>query len=155
MEEIWKPVKGYENKYFVSNEGRVYSIINKKVINSYLDDSGYQRIRLWSNNKCKHKRVHRLVAEAFLDNNNNLPEINHKNCVKHDNRVENLEWCSHEHNMADGVKNGICCPSKKVLDRKTGVIYESVGEAERATGSTRKTISYACNYCKKSRWSFV
>lgn len=155
MKEEWKDIVGYEGKYQISNEGRVFSTVNNKIIQSYIDDSGYQRIRLWKNNKCIHKRVHRLVAEAFLENHKKLPEVNHKNCIKHDNRVDNLEWCTHEYNMEDGVNKGVCCPSKKVLDRLEGKIYNSVGEASRATGSTRKTISFACNHCKNSRWSFI
>lgn len=101
--EIWKPIKGYETKYEISNKGRVKSLnylrTNKPQIMSPKDNGkGYQEIILCKDGTYIHHYIHRLVGEAFIPNPNNLPEINHINEIKNDNRVENLEWCDHLYN---------------------------------------------------------
>lgn len=93
--ENWKPVKGYESYYKVSDKGNVFSLIKNKLMKKSIDKDGYEVISLLG----KNKRVHRLVGEAFIDNYNNLPQINHKNGNKTDNTVENLEWCNGFYNM--------------------------------------------------------
>lgn len=102
--EVFKPVVGYENLYEVSNLGNVKSLnYNRsgkpKVLKSISSSSGYLQVRLYINGKGKKILVHRLVAQAFLDNPENYPCIDHVNAIKHDNRVENLRWCTHEMNM--------------------------------------------------------
>lgn len=93
--EQWKPIIGYEKYYLASDKGNIYSIKNKKIMKKSLDKDGYEVISLLG----KSKRVHRLIALAFLENKNNLPQINHKNGIKNDNRLENLEWCDGFYNM--------------------------------------------------------
>lgn len=103
--EIWKDVVGWESSYSVSNFGRIKSkartragkndtesIVSVKIKKTYIDEDGYERVSLYENNKTKLLGVHRIVAEAFLPNPDNLPQVNHLNSNKTDNRVENLEW---------------------------------------------------------------
>ena len=89
---MWKNIKGYEGLYQVSNYGRVKSLHkNGKIINGYIDGKGYMHVALSKNGKKKWFRMHRLVAQAFIPNHDNLPIINHKDENKLNNRVDNLE----------------------------------------------------------------
>ena len=119
--EIWKDIEGYEGLYQVSNKGRVKSLGNnktrrEKILQPSENHKGYLRISLYKNGKQKKFLVHRLVAEAFLPNPNNLPQVNHKiDDFEHrsDNRVENLEWCTAEYNNNYGTHNEKLSESKK------------------------------------------
>lgn len=114
--EIWKDVIGYESLYQVSNLGNVKRIgsfrgVNKKYLNNYnltpMDNGkGYLRIKLTKNNKSKRIMLHRIIAEAFIQNLNNKPFINHINSNKKDNRIENLEWCTQSENVKHSVNAG-------------------------------------------------
>ena len=115
MKEIWIDIKNFEGIYQVSNLGRVRSlarwikckdgktIYRKGRILKPQPASGYRQVILSVNGEKKWFSVHRLVAETFIPNPDNLPEVNHKNEDKYDNRVENLEWCSHSYNMNYGT----------------------------------------------------
>lgn len=107
--EIWKEIKGFGGNYSVSSEGRVRSngLLKGKnskvrILKTEMSKKGYLRVGLTKDGKQKKYLVHRLVAIAFLDNPNNLPEVNHRNEIKTDNRVENLEWMSRRDNMNYG-----------------------------------------------------
>lgn len=106
MEEIWKDVVGYEGLYKVSNLGNV---INKHgyIRKSYLHKLGYVHITLCKN--CYHLtyKIHRIVASAFIPNPNSLPCINHKNGIKTENYVENLEWITYADNSKHALENGL------------------------------------------------
>ena len=116
--EYWKPVVGYEGLYEVSNWGRVKSFdtyrkgINGsircckgKIIKYQKTKYGYLQVGLWKNGKCKKYAVHRLVAQAFIPNPNNLPCVNHKDENKQNNIVTNLEWCDRKYNCNYGTRN--------------------------------------------------
>lgn len=107
MQEIWKDIKDYEGVYKVSNFGRI-KVLSKKLKNDKTTEEiikkpskipkGYLRIGLYKNGKPKYFYVHRLVAEAFLENNNNYPCVNHKDLNPTNNHLENLEWISYKDN---------------------------------------------------------
>lgn len=112
-------IKGFEGSYQVSNLGRVKSIgrsityangivhiVEEKILKLRITPKGYVHICLVDANKKKHnKAVHRLVAQAFIPNPNNLPQVNHINEIQKDNNVANLEWCSAEYNLNYGNRN--------------------------------------------------
>ena len=115
--EIWKDIEGYPD-YQVSNMGRVKSLerfrkgkhnslvfVNEKILKNSKNKNGYLCVNLCKEGKPKKYYIHRLVASAFLPNPNNLPEVNHINENKTDNRVENLEYCDRKYNNNYGTRN--------------------------------------------------
>jgi len=123
MNEIWKPVVGYEGYYEVSNLGNVKRVgsfrgVNKAYLNGYYlkpkdNGMGYLRIKLTVKNKSKRVMLHRIIAEAFIPNPQNKPIINHLNGKRDDNRIENLEWCTKSENCLHAVKLGTWGALKK------------------------------------------
>lgn len=148
MEEIWKDVVGYEGNYLVSNLGRIKAVPHivtykdrsytskERIMSLQYDACGYLQVRLSKNAKKKTQKVHRLVAIAFIPNPDNLPEINHKDENKTNNRVDNLEWCDRNYNMQYGKNTHL--QRKPVaqysLDGKLIRKYESIKDAAIATG---------------------
>jgi len=101
-----KKIKNYEN-YTITEKG---VIINQKTNYNkslYIGSTGYYMVTLSKNNKQNPKRVHRLIAEAYIPNPNNKPYVNHKNGIKTDNAISNLEWCTHDENMKHAFKTGL------------------------------------------------
>lgn len=102
MTEVWRDIDGYENKYQISNYGRIRSVKKNIILKPMVATNGYLVACLWKDNKQKKFLIHRLVAEYFIDNPNSYPEINHKDEDKTNNNANNLEWCTHLYNMNYG-----------------------------------------------------
>lgn len=162
MNEIWKDIKGYENCYQVSNLGNVRSVsrviqsknghgimectFQGKILSLGLNKKGYLSVGLSKNGKGKTYRVHRLVAEAFIPNPMNLPQVNHKDENTANNRVENLEWCTNKYNINYGnwkkhqseirINHPRYSKRVKQIDEDGNVImiFPSISEAKRITG---------------------
>lgn len=172
--EIWKDIKGYEGLYKISNYGNVCSVDRKtntrlknqeyvikkgKPITPHLS-KGYYSISLSKGNKTITQKIHRLVAQAFIPNPLNKPQINHINGIKTDNRAENLEWCNCKENIQHAFKTGLKpnnvnsvkamnkASKKPIIQIKNGYVvgkYESLVQAEKTTNVKAKNISSVLN----------
>lgn len=153
IEEEWRDIAGYEGLYQVSNLGRVKSLNyhrsgKEQILNPGKTgkNRGYLQVALCKNgNECRYK-VHRLVADAFIQNTDNLPEVNHKDENTYNNRVDNLEWISHKDNINYGTRTRRT--SSLVMCIETGTVYPSLMEASRKTGVRPANI---CNCCQGKR----
>lgn len=155
--EEWRPVVGYEGKYEVSNLGRLrtlgsrishsrsgYNQRHTKLHNFSIEKQwGYICVGLWEGGKCKQRMLHRLVAEAFLPNLNNLPFVNHIDGNKRNNIVSNLEWCTAKENAQHAIRTGLNLAdgrNKPVKCLTNNVTYKSISEAERELHIDRHSI---------------
>ena len=136
LTEVWKDVVNYEGLYQVSNLGRVKGVKSQRILKaSNSGNCGYEKVGIFKNGKVKYMSTHRLVAIAFIPNPDNLPQVNHKDEVKTNNFVENLEFCTNIYNMNYGTiqqrkgnSNGKPV-IQKTLDGKTIATYNSIKEA--------------------------
>lgn len=164
-EEIWKNIKGCP-EYMVSNLGRVKSLKHgkEKILSQCITRRGYLSVPFYNENGYrKQHSVHRLVCEAFLSNPNNLPEVNHKDEIKTNNCVDNLEWCDRKYNSNYGTskKKISKAHSKPVIqytkDRYILKIWESAIQAEQELNI--KHISECCKGGYKTaggyKWQYV
>lgn len=157
MQEIWKDIKGYEGIYQVSNMGNIRSLNYRKMNQNKIlkldkDINGYLNADLNLNGKREVYKVHRLVAEAFIENKHNKKVINHKNGIREDNRVENLEWCTSSYNNTNIVKRqykNVKRNRKEIeqYDENNNLIktWNSISTASIETGISYPNI---CSCCK-------
>lgn len=106
MSKFFKMIPGYSN-YLISENGELYSIKSRKYIKPRINENNYLIIDLYKNNIRKTYKLHRLVAQAFLDNPDNLPQVNHKDGNKLNNNVDNLEFCTASQNTQHAWDNGL------------------------------------------------
>lgn len=163
MTEEWKDIKGYEGRYRVSSLGNVFSCSRKRLL-SVQTYKGYKRAPLYDGVKIKQCFVHRLVAEAFLPNPDNLPEVNHKDEIKTNNCVENLEWCTRKYNNNYGTRSMKVSKKKSmpVLQLKNGVVikeWKSGDEAARVLGiweqNIVKCLKGKIKHCGGYEWKYL
>lgn len=173
--DIFKPVSGYEDLYEVSNMGRVKSLdrsdclghrVTEKILKTWVTNN-YFTVCLRRDGDKKFCRVHRLVAQAFIPNPDNLPYINHKDENKVNNRVENLEWCTAKYNNTYGtaIERRSKTISKPVyqytLDGKFVREWFSATEVQQQTGWNHCNIAACCRGDRRFksaygfRWSYT
>ena len=133
-----KDIPNYENKYAATEDGRIYSYRKKDFLKPWLSAKGYLSVELYKNGRGKKFLVHRLIAETFLDNPNELPQVNHIDEDKTNNCVSNLEYC-------DNKYNNIYSHGKKIQCVETGIIYDSITEAAQAINRSPNGICSCLN----------
>lgn len=174
MTEEWRDIAGYEGKYMVSNTGKVkslertvwtgkgyYQTLPERILKADKEGGGYYQVTLFKDGKRSRYKVHRLVAQAFIPNPDNLPCINHKDENKKNNCVQNLEWCTYKYNSNYGtnIERSVSKRRKAVIGTNiaTGNILEfpSAPEAERQLGIAGCSICRCCNGKAKSAGGYV
>ena len=135
-------IKGYEGLYGISPDGRVFGYKRKKFLTPRTIGRGYQGVSLSKDGKTKQFLIHRLVAETYISNPNGLPQVNHINEDKTDNRVENLEWTTAKENDNHGTRNKRI--SKPVYCEELDKTFKSQTEAAKELGINRCNISNVC-----------
>lgn len=173
----WRSVKGYDGRYLVSNTGLIYSKMSNKVLKPNKMSNGYLSVELFKDGKSKRLLIHRIVAEAFIDNPESLPIVNHKDEDRTNNSVDNLEWCTQKYNanygnalekkkrnrtVSDAVKNSLLLGSKSrqisVLQfTKSGEFlkrFNSAVEAGRILKINASHIGETCKQIRKSAGGF-
>lgn len=167
--ENWKEVYGFRYLYEVSDLGRVRTkyVKGKGYTSEYhivepLDNgNGYKRFNWRTEKKQRTVYLHRLVAEAFIENPNGYAEVNHKDEDKSNNRVDNLEWCDHAYNSEYGTRNERSAEKsrRRIRCKELGTIYESLTEAAEALNVGKTAISNCLRGRTKSSagytWEYV
>lgn len=134
-----RDIKGYEGLYAITSCGRVWSYRRKKFLKPRVGNHGYEYINLHFKGTQETVLIHRLVAEAYIPNPDNLPQVNHKDEVKTHNWINNLEWCDRKYNMNYGTRNKRA--SKRIKCIETGQIFDSIKDAAVFVNRHPSTIS--------------
>lgn len=157
-DEVWKDIFGYGGDYQVSNLGRVRSCKRKswKILKPIKLSNGYKAVNLYSDKRCL-EYVHRLVAQAFIPNPSDYLYVNHKNEVRTDNRVSNLEWCTafynnHYSDIYKSTRTHVTQYSQGMVKIRS---YISQQEASRATGIPQPSISVCCNHKQQTAGGYI
>lgn len=177
-DEIWKEVDGYDGNFHVSSFGRIKSLKRhvfsggknrlrkERIICATLHRDGYIKCTIQSNGNRKTYMVHRLVAKTFIPNPENKPQINHKNGVKSDNTVENLEWCNASENGIHSYKLGLSKATHGELNWKSKLTKLQVIEIRnKYTGKHGEIVKMSREYnisasqirriVKNLRWKLI
>ena len=172
MQEIWKDVDGTSGRYQISNLGNVRAFTrfrNGELLKPAKYSNGYLFVHFAKDTDKKGERhsylIHRLVAQAFLPNPDGLPQVNHKDENKTNNRVDNLEWCTHLYNQNYGTKNQRIGEKNKISNGKPVYCIEldrvfcSASEAARFVGRNPTNVSAVCRgkekICAGYHWKYV
>lgn len=152
-----RDIKGYEGLYAITSCGKVWSYRAQKFLKGRIDKCGYTQINLTKEKEQKAFYVHRLVAQTYIPNPDNLPQIDHIDGDKTHNWINNLQWISNRDNI---IKRGKLGKHKRVHCIETGKIYGSCSEATRAVGlACPKNISGCCKGYRQTaagyHWEYV
>lgn len=160
--EKWKDIKGYEGLYQVSNLGRVKRLFknNKSnILKGKIDKDGYNEVILSQHQTKKFCRVHRLVAEAFISNPDNKPQINHKDRNKLNNNADNLEWVTAQENTKHCILTGRNAHTREILqytrDMKFVACWESIKEASQRLKISPHNICSCCSGKLKTAGNYI
>lgn len=162
MKEKWEKIEGFDN-YLISNYGNVKSIKNNIILKKSINKYGYIVYCLRKKNKGFVLYAHRLVAKTFISNPNNLPQVNHKDENKLNNRVDNLEWCTNIYNSNYGTRGkriakklsiALKKPIKQIKNNKVIKIWDSAKDVEEKTNIKRSNICKCLKGFRKSAGGF-
>ena len=159
--EVWKDVVEYEGLYEVSDKGNARGVARKdplgrnrkgRMLKPGYTSGGYPQVSLYKNGKYRTKKVHRIVAEAFIPNPKGFLEINHRDENKSNNELSNLEWCTREYNNNYGKRTKKVSKKVRAINVKTGEVrtFSSTREAGRK-GYSSGVVSKACRGVYKAR----
>ena len=168
--EEWRTIKGFE-KYEVSNYGRVRSkdrvvirndghklTLKGKLLKPITDHKGYVNVSIYNSNGIKISHVHRLVAIAFIENPNMLPQVNHKDGNKKNNNVNNLEWCDNKYNQIHALTHGLR-KTKNVIqyDKKGNFIkkWDNASSAKKELNIDNSHIILCCKGVRKTAGGYI
>ncbi len=156
---LWKDIPGYEGHYQVSNiGGMVRNKQSGKYLANHTTTGGYIQMNLRKNGKRSNPLLHRLVAETWVPNPYNLPEVNHIDEVKTSNNAANLEWCDRNYNANYGTlkeRLAIAPIEQYTKDNVLIDIYVSIGEASRKTSINNRHICEVCNGKRKTAGGYI
>lgn len=138
-----RDIKDYEGLYAITSCGRVWSYRSKKFLKPRKARNDYLRVCLYKDGRCEDYYIHRLVAEAYIPNPNNLPQVNHKDRVRSHNWINNLEWCDAKYNVCYSS-------SKKVKCVETGEVFDTIHEAAESIGRATTNIVATLNGRQKT-----
>lgn len=144
--ERWKRSTEYDN-YEMSTTGRIRNAKTGRILKTSINDKGYEQVCLRKDNKQHTERVHRLIAETFIEGGREDMNVTHKNDVRHDNRVENLEYATRSQIDRRAFERGTRKPNRQVRIRviETGQEFESVSECARCLKLDRSEINKCIN----------
>ena len=154
--EEWRDIPGFEGLYAVTSCGKVWSYKSKQFLKPVDNGHGYLKVCLYKNGKSKQAYLHRLTAEAYIPNPDNLPQVNHKDENKTHNYINNLEWISAKENTnyGAGIQKQISAREKAVYCIELEKEFKSITEAAKELGLHKSHISKCCRDIQKTTGSY-